>query len=98
MLERWFDPDQKQIIIEQYGTIDRWNVSNVTDMSNLFEPYATSFNENITPWNVSNVINMSGMFTGCILFNRDISSWDVSSVNDMSSMFFGAESFTGVAL
>ena len=41
--------------------ISKWNVSNVTDMSHMFEG-ANQFNQSINKWNVSNVINMSGMF------------------------------------
>lgn len=60
------------------------DVSNITDMSYLFEE--TNFDGNISQWDVSNVINMKGMFIYSE-FNGDLSKWDVSQVNDMSSMF-----------
>ncbi|WP_166627786.1 BspA family leucine-rich repeat surface protein, partial [Tenacibaculum caenipelagi] len=71
--------------------IGDWDVSNVTDMSNLFK--ITYFNKNISNWNVSNVTNMLGMFEGARDFNQDISSWNVSSVTNMSLMFLSANSF-----
>ena len=45
------------------GPIDKWDVSNVTDMSNLFFG-RSSFNENIGSWKTHNVTTMAGMFSG----------------------------------
>ena len=73
---------------------DAPNLSNVTDMSNIFTG-ASIFNGDISSWNVSNVTNMSAMFFNASAFNSDISSWDVSNVTNMSLMFFGASSFNG---
>ena len=70
-----------------YGNISDWDVSQVTDMSELFKD-KTNFNDDISNWDVSNVTNMSVMFSDATSFNQDISSWDVSSVTDMSAMFF----------
>ena len=69
-----------------YGDISTWDVSQVTDMSNLFQ-YKTTFNGDISSWDVSNVTDMSNMFNGAKAFNQNINSWDVSSVTDMSGMF-----------
>ena len=69
-----------------------WDVSLVTDMSNLFSD-AAEFNQDISAWDVSNVTDMSSMFSGASAFAQDISAWDVSSVKDMSSMFYGATAF-----
>ena len=41
--------------------LNNWDVSNVTDMSYMFEG-ATSFNQPLNNWNVSNVEDMSCMF------------------------------------
>ena len=71
--------------------IGDWDVSNVTNMKDLFLDY--NFNEPIGNWNVSRVTNMSGMFSGCTFFNKPIGSWDVSNVTDMSSMFEDATAF-----
>jgi surface protein len=43
------------------GNLNNWDVSNVTDMSRMFEG-ASSFNQPLGSWNVSNVINMEKMF------------------------------------
>ena len=71
--------------------IGDWDVSNVTDMHNMFRGkyyvMDTAFKQNIGSWDVSNVTDMSHMFSES-QFNQDISSWDVSSVVDMSSIFF----------
>ncbi|MHB0754293.1 BspA family leucine-rich repeat surface protein [Polaribacter sp. M15] len=75
-----------------YGHIKDWDVSNVTDMRNLFFD-ETSFNDDISGWDVSNVRNMSNMFNGAENFNQNIGSWDVSNVTNMAVMFAGVENF-----
>ena len=74
------------------GNISYWDVSNVTDMSQMFI-VATSFNGPIGDWDVSNVTNMNSMFAGAESFNQPIGDWDVSSVTRMGGMFATAESF-----
>jgi hypothetical protein len=53
-----------------YGNISTWDVSQVTDMSNLFK-FKYDFNDDISAWDVSNVTSMQGMFVNS-LFNQDI--------------------------
>lgn len=65
--------------------IDNWDVSNVTNMSHMFED--VEFEADLSKWNVSNVTNMSGMFSGCGRFNSDLSGWNTSKVEDMYGMF-----------
>jgi len=75
-----------------YGAISTWNVSQVTDMSYLFNN-KTTFNGDISSWDVSSVIDMRYMFDNASSFNRDLSSWDVGDVTDMYRMFLDASSF-----
>ena len=42
------------------GDISSWNVSNVTNMSNMF--LMSEFNGDISKWDVSSVTNMESMF------------------------------------
>lgn len=66
------------------SNINGWDVSSITDMTNLF--YGVDINQSLNAWDVSNVISMNGMF-GNSTFNSDISSWNVSNVTDMYGMF-----------
>ncbi len=66
--------------------IGNWDVSQVTDMSNMF--FSSAFNQPIANWDVSKVTTMNGMF--CYSqFNQPIGNWDVSKVTDMSNLFKG---------
>ena len=51
-----------------YGNISDWDVSQVTDMSDLFYD-KTNFNTDISGWDVSNVTNMYSMFFNASAFN-----------------------------
>ena len=75
-----------------FSGIEKWNVSNVTDMSFLFGN-CENFNQDISNWDVSNVKDMSYMFKGCKKFNQDISKWDTSRAIDMQEMFNGCTNF-----
>jgi len=86
------DENLKQQVINSYGTIDNWDVSQVTDMNSLFKTHE-DFNEDISNWNVSNVQNMEDMFCNAISFNQPLNNWDVSNVTSMKYMFNGAKSF-----
>ena len=72
--------------------IGEWDVSEVTDMTDLFRGIK-SFNADISKWDVSSVTSMQSLFYNAHSFNVDISKWDVSSVRNMQHMFFNAQSF-----
>ena len=72
--------------------LEDWDVSNVKDMSGMFEE-CEKFNCDLSNWDVSSVRYMNGMFQGCEKFNSDLSKWNVSNVENMSSMFEGCEKF-----
>ena len=65
--------------------ISDWDVSNVTNMSNMFYQ-ATIFNQPIGNWDVSNVTSMNTMFRMSD-FNQQLNSWNVSKVSNMGGMF-----------
>ena len=72
--------------------IDLPDLTNVTDMSNMFFGCA-AFNQPLNNWNVSSVTNMSYMFSGCAAFNQPLNNWNVSNVTNMSKMFSGCRAF-----
>ena len=77
-----------------YGPIAGWDVSEVTDMNNLFFN-ALAFNGDLSRWDVGKVADMTDMFAHAMAFNGDLSRWDVSKVTNMKHMFFGATAFNG---
>ncbi|ADO77293.1 BspA family leucine-rich repeat surface protein [Halanaerobium praevalens] len=72
--------------------LDKWNVSNVNDMSYMFS-FASNFNQDLSAWDVGNVESMESMFSNASAFNGDIGSWNVVNVSDMSYMFKKASNF-----
>ena len=82
---------------EQMPHINDWDVSAITDMSNLFgtghfTSITNRFNEPLDRWDTSNVTTMEGTFFGCPYFDQPL-SWDTSRVTNMSSMFYGCTLF-----
>ncbi len=74
------------------GNINNWDVSNVTNMLDMFF-FATNFNQDISKWDVSNVTNMSFMFYRAKQFNQPLNNWNVSKVIDMKCMFSFSKKF-----
>ena len=72
--------------------MDQWDVSQVTDMSELFKDKA-QFNANISGWDVSSVTTMTEMFSGAAAFNQVIGSWNTAQVTSMRLMFRDAVAF-----
>ena len=66
------------------------NLSNVTDMNNMFAN-ATAFNQDIGGWDTSNVTILSAMFAYASDFNQDIGGWYVSSLTNATYMFYGVK-------
>ena len=89
-IKLWNKNKNKAII--KYGLIEKWDVSEITNMDKLFYNLQ-EFNENINEWNVSNVTIMSKMFYGAKTFNQNINNWNVSNVTNMCDMFYYASSF-----
>ena len=81
------------MIAQTYGwPLNSWCVSQVRDMSRLFQNKDT-FIDDISDWDVSSVTNMKWMFRGASSFNNTISTWDISSVTNMEGTFRDATSF-----
>jgi len=77
--------------IETYGPIADWDVSAITDMSELFSGLR-NFNADISGWDTSSVTTMRHMFFQASAFNQPL-SFDTSSVTTMSYMFAEASAF-----
>lgn len=71
-----------------------WDVSNVTNMSNMFSN-CHLFNQPLPEtWDTSNVTDMSFMFRNCTNFNQIIpTSWNLSSLRLCAGMFFECSQF-----
>ena len=86
----WGSPPNGTVTIidleEEYGPINNWNVSNVTNMNGLFKD-KTTFNDNISGWDVSNVTNMNNMFNSATSFNKPLGSSGFGTIS--TSIDFG---------
>ncbi len=87
----WFYKKNVMYIPFEFGPLEEWDTSHVTNMSRLFT--YSGVNVDLSRWDTSHVTDMSRMFYGCRQFNGNISTWNVSNVTDMSSMFHGSVSF-----
>jgi hypothetical protein len=70
--------------------ITDWDVSEVTDLSGLFEGFS-SFNQPLN-WDTSNVTTMASTFHGCRSFNREL-KWTTSNVRTMTFTFAQCAAF-----
>ena len=84
--------EEKAAAADAYGDISTWDVSAVTDMSELFKNKST-FNDDISGWNTANVTTMRSMFELAEVFDQDISGWNTGNVTDMGKMFRVARVF-----
>ena len=88
-VEIWLkNPDKAE---KKYGHISKWDTSEVTNMSKLFQ--FSDFNQPIGDWDVSKVTNMGEIFCYAKSFNQPIGDWDVGKVKNMYRFFSGAKRF-----
>jgi len=74
--------------------IGDWDVSRVTDMSNVFES-KTTFNADLSGWDTSSVTTLQSTFHDAQAYNANISSWNTASVTTLENTFYGASAFNG---
>jgi surface protein len=87
------DKDHLLELIIKGEDLSNLDVSNVTDMSKIFENFnfLERSNSYISGWDVSNVNNMKEMFKNSKGFNQNLNNWDVSNVKNMSEMFYNCK-------
>ena len=71
---------------ENFYGIETWDVSNVTDMSHMFQRCKVE-NVDFSHWNTSKVENMKCMFCEAKLSNVNLSNFDTSNVKEFLACF-----------
>jgi glucan-binding YG repeat protein/ribosomal protein L21 len=69
------------------GNIGNWNVSNVKDMSEMFDNNHGGDIGDLSHWDTSNVIDMREMFYNSSTSASGLTHWNTKNVRDMSDMF-----------
>ena len=69
--------------------MSKWDTSNVTDMTYLFNQCTGLVTLDVSGWNTGKATGMYGMFRLTNLTTVDVSRWDVSHVGAATSMFYG---------
>ena len=72
--------------------ITEWDVSQVSDMSGLFDGWE-NLNQPLR-WNTAKVRSMNATFRGCSAFNQSL-EWDTRDCTDFGFMFEGCDGLTG---
>lgn len=69
--------------------IDKLDVSNIKDMSNMFSGNINLKSLDLSGWNTSKVQSFHGMFSSCMNLQKidGLDTWKTSNVKDMSYMF-----------
>ncbi|MBL0686479.1 MAG: BspA family leucine-rich repeat surface protein, partial [Sulfurospirillum sp.] len=60
-----------------------WNVSRVTDMSNMF--HSSSFDQNLSNWSVGNTTKMTNMFEGSNISCDNLNALKANLTADQNS-------------
>jgi len=99
------DPIQGDCPKQKFGKISSWDVSRVTDMTQLFDhpplknknDRYSSFNGDLGNWDVSHVTDMKLMFSRALAYEgKNINKWDTKNVENMSGMFKHADRFNAM--
>jgi surface protein len=89
-VDKWYD--DPAMAMTQYGHIEGWDTSAITDMSGAFIG-KLHFNDMIGGWNTASVTTFFQMFHYAKAFNQDIGDWITSEVTDMRWMFHVTDDF-----
>ena len=74
--------------VTRYNNISNLDLSNATDISNMFGFNLALTSLDVAGWNISKVTTLNSLFAGCRAVNAlDVSKWDTSNVIDMRSVF-----------
>ena len=74
---------------------DNFDLSDATDLHNLFENDGKLKSIDESNWDTSNVTDMHDMFNQCTaLTHLDVTNWDTSSVTNMEHMFINCRALT----
>ena len=77
--------------------LSNWDVSNVTDMENMFDSAFISSIGDVGNWNTGKVTNFADMFQFCsILEDINVTSWDTSVATRMDDMFLSCSSLSSL--
>ena len=79
--------------------ISDWDVSSITDFSNLFEDSWGGFgkvNVDLSKWDVSRGTTFEKMFYGCDYLNQDFDEWDIATDAVTTNMFQSSPKMTKV--
>ena len=88
-----------QINLAYIKDVSNWDVSNVTNMTQVFYNTKKLTSLDLSGWNTSSVTDMKGMFNSCQnLTTLDVSSFDTSKVIDMNNMFNNCTGLTSLNL
>ncbi len=77
--------------------LSNWDVSNVTNMENMFDSAFISSIGDVGSWNTGKVTNFADMFQFCsILEDINVASWDTSVATRMDDMFLSCSSLSSL--
>ena len=87
-----------EVKIRRNFNISNWDVSNVKDMTNMFNG-CKYFNCDLSNWDVSKVENMEKVFYDCESFEgKGLENWNTSNVKRMDGMFSYCVNFDGKSI
>ena len=89
-LEKMFFKTTPNNALTTLTGLERWDVSNITSMANMFAGNTAYEISGVAGWNTGNITDFSYMFSNNLALNdlTNLTDWDTSSATDMSFMFY----------